>query len=363
LQVLNQSNKLASYVTTTTTTSNNDNNEEGKRGVAVVTGGSSGIGAVTVETLALTGMKVVLCCRNVQDGERVVNGLTTEYGRSNVRVQVLDLADLDSVESCVNSIIEKEGTIDLLLNNAGIMALPQRETTVQNFEKQLGVNHIGHFFLTRKLLPHMNPNGGRVVNVASTAHTMGDLQISNLNFDLDDNDNNNNNNNVRRYTPWGAYGQSKLANILFAKTLNDKLKEEEQQQQQQEGNSGIVSVSLHPGVIITGLWKHSTPSWLKPILNTIVANKSVEQGAATNVYTCLVDASELNGGGGYYSDCTIDQPNANGRNTKLGNQLWTATETMIQDAGYTLPPTLLGGSSTKQTTTNQEAKEEETVVN
>ena len=145
---------------------------------------------MTVETLALTGMKVVLCCRNVQDGERVVNGLTTEYGRSNVRVQVLDLADLDSVESCVNSIVEKEGTVDLLLNNAGIMALPQRETTAQNFEKQLGVNHIGHFFLTRKLLPHMNTNGGRIINVASTAHTMGDLQLSNLNFDPDDNNNN-----------------------------------------------------------------------------------------------------------------------------------------------------------------------------
>jgi len=325
LQVLNDSKKLASYVTTSKNAADGKSDDQG---VAVVTGGNSGIGSVTVETLALTGMKIVLCCRNAKDGERVLDGLSTDWCRANVRVQSLDLSDLDSIESCVNEIIQKEGRIDLLLNNAGIMALPKRETTKQNFEQQLGVNHIGHFFLTRLLLPHMNDNG-RVVSVASIAHSNGKLDLSNLNYDPDSS-------SKRRYSPWGAYGQSKLANVLFAKTLNEKLREETDG----AADRGILSVSLHPGVISTGLWKHSISSWLKPILNAIVTDKTVEQGAATNVYTSLVDGSELDGGGGYFKDCANAKPSESGSNSKLGNQLWIETEKMIENAGYSLPKTL-----------------------
>ena len=318
LQELNRSNQLAPFVT-------QKDKEEGQ-GVAVVTGGNSGIGVSTVETLALTGMKVVLCCRNLEDGEKVVDSLTVN--RENVRVQKLDLADLDSIEMAVDEIIEKEGRIDLLLNNAGVMAIPQKKLTSQNFEYQLGVNHIGHFFLTRKLLPYVN-QGGRVVTVASTAHTFGQIDISNLNYD--------DTKGPRSYSPWGAYGQSKLANILFAKALQTKL----EAIKDVDGEScDIISVCLHPGVIATNLWKQSTDNnplaFLSPLISNVVADRSIDQGASTNVYTSLVDSSQLVGGG-YYSDCTLTQPNSYAQDSKLANDLWDATEELILSSGYELP--------------------------
>ena len=196
-----------------------------RHGTAVVSGGNSGIGAEACRVLLAAGLRVVLCARDEEAGAKA---LAEMPGSERARVQQLDLSDLASVQTASDEIRRTEGQIDLLLLNAGVMALPQKETTRQGFEKQIGINHIGHHAFTRLLLGCM-ADDGRVVTVASTAHRQPWVSVdtSDLSFDKG-----------RKYTPWGAYGQSKAANILFAKALADELA---------AAGSSILSVSLHPG--------------------------------------------------------------------------------------------------------------------
>ena len=315
LECLNKSKKLASYI--------NLESPADKQPIAIVTGGSSGIGVQSVETLALANMKVVLCARNLEAANEVVDALPSSL-RKNVRIQKLDLADMNSIQSAAEEITQKEGKaggIHVLLNNAGVMATPKREATAQDLELQFGTNHVGHHMFTRLLLPVMN-EGGRVVTVASSAHSFGELNFQNLNYETDGTK------EKRKYRAWGAYGQSKLANILFAKGLGDKL---------QSVNSSIKSVSLHPGVIGTNLWRY-LPKWTRPFLNALLTDKNVEQGAATSVYCCLVDGNELEGGE-YLSDCQIVEPKQSGQDESgsLRKKLWNATEKMIEENGFVLP--------------------------
>ena len=176
-------------------------------GVAVVTGGNSGIGAESAKALLDAGCFVVLCSRDTEAGTKALADIGAAEGRA--RVQQLDLADLDSVKAASDEIAAKEGRVALLLNNAGVMATPLQQTK-QGFELQIGTNHLGHFALTRLLLPLIEDDG-RVVTVSSTAHTMGSVDTSDLSFA-----------HGRSYSAWGAYGQSKAANILFAK-VKDKM--------------------------------------------------------------------------------------------------------------------------------------------
>uniref|UniRef100_A0A7S1ZGH2 Protochlorophyllide reductase n=1 Tax=Trieres chinensis TaxID=1514140 RepID=A0A7S1ZGH2_TRICV len=309
LKTLNNASRLAPYVAS--------------GGTAVITGGNSGIGVVSVSTMAAAGMKVVLCSRSVEAGEKVVRGLP-EWYRSNVRVQKLDLADLTSVQEAAEEILETEGQIDVLLNNAGVMAIPRREATAQGFEVQFGTNHIGHHMLTRLLLPSVT-RGGRIVTVASEAHRFGQLDFADLNYDDE--------RRRRPYTPWGAYGQSKLANLLFASALDDKLRE-----QGEAKTDGTKSVSLHPGVVGTNLWRYSAPPVVGDLISGLMADKTVEQGAATNVFACLAESSMLEGGE-YLNDCVKAKPSEVGRDAgrKMQKKLWETTEELIREAGYSLP--------------------------
>eukprot|EP00592_Proboscia_alata_P003110 CAMPEP_0194372742 /NCGR_PEP_ID=MMETSP0174-20130528/21128_1 /TAXON_ID=216777 /ORGANISM="Proboscia alata, Strain PI-D3" /LENGTH=326 /DNA_ID=CAMNT_0039151433 /DNA_START=285 /DNA_END=1261 /DNA_ORIENTATION=+ len=302
LKTLNQNKLLSPYVS--------------QSGVAVVTGGSSGIGAVSVETLALAGMKVVLCARNTEAAQQEIS---TMSGADRIRVQELDLTDFRSIAAASREIIETEGSVDVLLNNAGVMAQKEREETSQGLEMQFGTNHVGHHYLTRSLLPVIN-RGGRIVTVASTAHTMGDIDVSNLNYTPGVSD--------RKYSPWGAYGQSKLANILFAKGLQDRLNESDR--------ADVKSVSLHPGVISTPLWKHN--NFLVRAASKLFSDKNVDQGAATNVFCCLVEPSAFEGGE-YMVDCQTATPNTMGQDSTgiERTKLWDATEAIIAKAGFDLP--------------------------
>lgn len=298
---LNNTNRLASYAKS--------------GGVAVVTGGNSGIGSVSVETLALAGMRVVLCARDVKAAEKEVSQMSS---KDNIRIQRIDLTDLDSIEDAANEIIEKEGAIDVMLLNAGVMATPYTKTK-DGFELQIGTNHIAHHYLTRLILPKMN-QGGRVVTVASTAHTFGDIDFDDLNYTSTE----------RKYTPWGAYGQSKLANILFAKGLDDRLK---------AAGSDVLSVSLHPGVIKTNLWRYSNP--LFQVFTNVIADKTVEQGAATNTYCSIVEPSAFDGGE-YCMDCDVTMPNTSGQDMsgEKRHDLWVKTEELLDAAGKKLPENL-----------------------
>ncbi|KAL1498988.1 hypothetical protein AB1Y20_013507 [Prymnesium parvum] len=281
---------------------------------AVVTGGNSGIGKESVRALLEAGCRVVLCSRDAEAGARSLAGLGVPAGRC--RVQQLDLADLSSVAAAADQIRRTEGRVGLLLNNAGVMATPRGQTK-QGFELQLGTNHLGHHALTRLLLPIMDDDG-RVVTVASSAHTMARVDTSDLFFAR------------RKYTPWGAYGQSKAANILFAKGLSDRLR---------EANSQILSVSLHPGVIGTPLWRHGNPA-LTWLIHRFILNKDVQQGAATSLYASL--ASGLPDGA-YLSDCAVATPSAacQDEDKQARTALWEISERLLMEAGLSLPEQLV----------------------
>jgi len=298
LTQLNQSNRLAPYVT--------------PNGVAVVTGGNSGIGAVCVETLALTGMKVVLCARNLESAQKTKEGIAKPF-QELVEIQELDLADLNSVKQASQDILDKYGQIDLLLNNAGVMAISTKQLTTQGIEMQFGTNHVGHHFLTRLLVPNMKPNG-RVVTVASVAHTFA----SGPTIDWE----------PKKYSPWGAYGQSKLANILFAKRLQELMIE--------SGKADLTSVSLHPGVIGTSLWRNMP--WFVQPFKGLFADKTIDQGAATSMFCCLADKVTP---GAYYSDCQVKEPSTNAQDKILTANLWEYTENLIVQKGFEMPKALI----------------------
>lgn len=294
-------------------------------GTAIVTGGNSGIGLESVKQLLSAGCgRVVLCARSVEAGEAALASLK-DVDTSKARVQRLDLADLESIRDACAEIAEKDGTISLLLNNAGVMATPAR-LTKQGFELQLGTNHIGHHAFTRLLLPHMEPDG-RVVTVASTAHTMGNVDVDDLMFT-----------GGRKYSPWGAYGQSKGANILFAKGLADQLI---------AAGSSIKSVSLHPGVIRTELWRHGRTNLLGKIstwlLHKLIINKDIEQGASTSLYAALAPADTISHGA-YLDNCAESEPNTQCSDVdgRLRRALWDETERLIAASGVQLPSSLLG---------------------
>jgi len=223
-----------------------DNFGEGKYlagKTAIVTGGNSGIGLEVSKALAYAGARVILCSRSVKAGQSAVESEIAQAGlggytadTKNIIVKELDLNSLASIKKFATDFLATEARLDFLVLNAGIMALPNKEYTDAGFERQIGVNHFGHFYLTQllqdKLLttPH---TAGRVVVLSSSAHNMGKVVPSDLHYT-----------NGRAYKGWEAYGQSKLANLLFAKGLADRLK-----------GTPATAVSVHPGVIQTNLWK------------------------------------------------------------------------------------------------------------
>ncbi len=193
---------------------------------AIVTGAAGGIGLETALELARRNFDVVLAGRNPEKGQRAVERIQQAVPGASVRHGDLDLASLASVERFAQN---WSGPLDLLINNAGVMAFPTRQITKDGFEAQFGTNHLGHFALTLRLLPHLK--GGRVVNVSSMAHRSGRMQFDDLQFE-------------RYYRPWPAYQQSKLANLLFTFEL---------QRRSVERDWGLIANAAHPGYAHTDL--------------------------------------------------------------------------------------------------------------
>ncbi|MEV2212450.1 oxidoreductase [Streptomyces sp. NPDC050997] len=197
--------------------------------VAVVTGANSGIGYVTARELARRGARVVLACRSEARGTAAVDRLTAEVPGAEAEVIRLDLADLASVREFADAF--SYDRLDLLVNNAGVMALPYG-TTADGFETQFGVNHLGHFALTGRLLPTLlGTQGARVVTVSSPVHALSNIDITDLNSE-------------RRYRRWTAYARSKTANLLFTHELARRLAAH---------GSDVVAAAAHPGYADTNL--------------------------------------------------------------------------------------------------------------
>lgn len=242
----------------------------GKR--AVVTGGASGIGLETARALAQAGAAVTLAVRRPEPAESMAADLRHSTGNRDILVKSLDLADLRSVNAFA---VEWSGPLHILVNNAGIMALPELEKTPQGFEQQFGTNFLGHFALTYRLHHALAAaNGARVVSLSSSGHLFSPVNFDDLNFDF------------IPYTPFGAYGQSKTANALLAVAIS-----------RHWSSDGIYANAVNPGAIATGLQKHT--GGLK---TPVERRKTPEQGAATSV---LLAASPLiDGIGGiYFEDC------------------------------------------------------------
>lgn len=275
---------------------------------AVVTGANSGIGLVTARELARAGAHVVLAVRDVERGAvaaRAIDGSTD--------VRRLDLADLASVRAFASG---WSGDIDVLVNNAGVMAIPRRRT-VDGFEMQLGTNHLGHFALTNLLLAHVTD---RVVTVSSTAHRMGRIDLADLNWER------------RRYQAWAAYGQSKLANLLFTFELERRLA---------ASGSAVRAVAAHPGYAATNLQSHAENPFSK--LMMAVANRVVAQPDTMGALPTLFAATQDLPGGTYVGPDgfqgsrghpTVVGCSAAASDTTVARALWEASEALT---GTTFP--------------------------
>jgi NAD(P)-dependent dehydrogenase (short-subunit alcohol dehydrogenase family) len=245
---------------------------------AIVTGGSSGIGVETARALAGAGAEVMLAVRDVGAGERTALDIIASTGNEGVRAGRLDLADRASVAEFVSS---WRGPLHVLVNNAGVMALPQRQL-IGRSEAQFAVNHLGHFALAVGLHDALAAAGGaRIVSLSSRGHLRSPVIFDDLAFDH------------RRYDPFIAYGQSKTANVLFAVEAARRW-----------SGDGITANAVHPGAIAeTNLSRHMAPEALAGLRTSgLFRYKTTEQGAATSIL--VATSALLDGvGGRYFEDC------------------------------------------------------------
>jgi NAD(P)-dependent dehydrogenase (short-subunit alcohol dehydrogenase family) len=232
--------------------------------MAVVTGANSGIGLIAARELARAGARVVLACRNTEKGEAAARDIAAALPDAAVEVGSLDLSNLASVRGFAQWFEREHEGLDLLINNAGVMA-PPRRVTADGFELQFGTNHLGHFALTGLLLDRMaGRDDARVVTVSSGAHRMGRINFDDLQGE-------------RRYFRWSAYGQSKLANLLFAFELDRRLR---------AAGSTVRSLGAHPGYAATNLQSAAPPQpdrFIMAITNGLFA-QTAEMGALPLLY-------------------------------------------------------------------------------
>lgn len=268
----------------------------------LVTGANSGLGLRTAQVLAARGAHVLMGCRSVQRGE-----IARRSVQGSAEVLELDLADLVSVRAAA----DKVERLDVLVNNAGIMAVPNGRT-VDGFERQFGTNHLGHAALTWLLLPVLGHRpGARVVTVSSLAHHAGHMDFADPNFDR------------RPYTLRGSYGQSKLANILFARELERR-------------SSAVTSIAAHPGLTVTELTNNMADAHRSAVLKiggriSHLFSQSVEMGALPQLYAATAPEAR---GGLYYGPGGFNEfrghpatakMSAAARDDLAANRLWELT--------------------------------------
>ena len=293
--------------------------------VAIVTGGYSGIGLETTRALAAKGVKVIIPVRSKQKASENLASVDGE-----VHTVLMDLGDLKSIHDFAETVSKEIDQLDLLINNAGIMACP--ETRVgPGWEAQFGINHMGHFVLTNALMPLIQKTPGvRVISLTSTAHKISDIRWEDIHY------------KTEAYNKWQAYGQSKTANALFSNALSRRLKE-----------SGGLAFSVHPGGIFTPLQRHLPQEemvalgWIDEDGNpTALAKegfKSPEQGCSTTLWAAT--SPLLNDKPGVYcEDCNIAAPadlespmaryfgvNAHACEDESAEKLWKISEAFLKE--------------------------------
>jgi NAD(P)-dependent dehydrogenase (short-subunit alcohol dehydrogenase family) len=284
--------------------------------VVVITGGNSGIGKESALALAGLGDTVVLACRNRAKGEAAAAEIRSSSGAEDVPVVSLDLADLASVRACADQILTRWGRLDVLINNAGGI-WSSRSLTTQGFEQTFGVNHLGPFYLTGLLLDRLKESGGaRIVNVSSFAHhaavfgmAWDDLQSQ------------------HHYSSFGAYSRSKLANLLFTRSLATRL-----------AGTTVTANAVHPGAVRSGFGMDGDLGGISGWGNRMVRPFEITAAAGASTVVYLAVSTEVAGvSGGYYARSKPARTSRYGRSDVDASRLWTATEQLLTEAGYPLP--------------------------
>jgi len=283
----------------------------------LITGANTGLGFEAARVLARRGAQLVLACRDAARGQRAVDTIRAETPDAHLELVALDLADPGSVRSCAATFTATHDRLDVLVNNAGVMAIPYRETP-DGFEMQFATNHLGHFALTGLLLPLLLATGlSRVVTLSSLVHKRGAIDFDDLFF------------RQRRYQPWAAYSQSKLANLLFALDLDRRLR---------RGGRSTISVAAHPGYASTELQARGPAmrGSTARLLMMGIANALFAQSAAAGSWPELRAATDPNArGGDYFGPAGMGeiwgravsvQPSAAARDERAAARLWETSE-------------------------------------
>lgn len=287
--------------------------------LAIVTGATSGLGYQTAFALAQAGAQVVLTGRNADKGQAAVEQISQQVPGAQVAYQSLDLANLAEVAAFAGRMVRRK-RLDILINNAGVMALPTRQTTHDGFEMQFGTNYLGHFALTARLLPLLRKAPApRVVSLSSVAHRTGMIDFSDLQ-------------GARWYSPWKAYGQSKLAMLIFAQEL---------QRRSAAAGWGLTSVAAHPGWAQTALF--DGPGGLVSLMNQFAA-PVFGQSAADGALPILFAATSPDVvPGGYYGPSGLGElRGAPGRALAMPQALSTTTATRLWAESERLTGTAFG---------------------
>lgn len=263
----------------------------------VITGANTGIGKETAIDLAKRGARVIMACRDMEKGQAALKEVIESSANDNVTCMKLNLSDTKSIREFADNINNGEEKLHILLNNAGVMLCPYGKTE-DGFEVQIGVNHMGHFLLTYLLLDLIKKSApARIINVSSMAHQFGSINLEDINSE-------------KSYDKNGAYAQSKLANILFTRSLTKRL----------EG-TGVTTYCLHPGVVQTDLWQHLNGPQRCVMKMVSPFTKNPAQGAQTSIY-CAVEPSLENESGRYYSDCARANCSAKAQDDNMAQKLW-----------------------------------------
>jgi NAD(P)-dependent dehydrogenase (short-subunit alcohol dehydrogenase family) len=293
--------------------------------LVVITGGASGLGQETARAMAARGAHIVIPVRDMAKGEAAVTEIRKSVPDADIELMECDLGKMASIQFFAEAFLVQHDRIDLLINNAGVMASPHM-TTGDGLELQFGTNHIGHFLLTNLLMPAIVKaakagSDARIVNLSSRGHHFDTVHFDDPHFE------------ERDYDKWLAYGQAKTANILFSVGLEKRL-----------ADKGVHALAVHPGGIRTNLGRHLTEEDMAMLLKRMeensgesIAFKTVEAGAATTCYAAT--APELAGKGGVYlEDCHVadvddEDPSGSVRSYAVdpGNaeQLWTLSEATV----------------------------------
>lgn len=294
--------------------------QQGK--IALITGANSGIGFQAALELARHGAHVLLGARDVTKGQTAVDRIRREAPGAGVELAELDMASLASIRTFSEKFLSGGVALDLLINNAGVMALPTREFTADGYERQFGTNHLGHFALTGLLMPALQAaEVPRVVTVASLAHRNGKIEWDNLQSE-------------RKYVPWDAYNNSKLANILFARELSRRA-----------SGTRLVSNPVHPGISRTSIVKNG-PGFKDPktvvlfVLGAFITQDDAH-GALPTLFAATapeVRSGEYIGPDGmmeFKGYPTVVQPRPQALDEAVGRKLWSVSEELT---GVVYPP-------------------------